>query len=1093
MKFKLNIGLLLFIGIPYSIHSQDQWIRIGVDESGMYMITGEDLVSVGADIRHVDPGTFQMFSNGGKPLPEDPNLSRAEELTEVAIQIEANKGSTFKESDKIWFYGQAPEGWEYNPAIGRNQYYRNPFTQQNVYWLLWGIQPGKRIQTIDYPINADLNAITIVPEIVHIEKDLINTAHGGRQWFWCWIESESPSNLYFNWPVAYLQGEMSLDLLIRATHFLSGVLQININNRPWNGAENRRIQESGHQAILYSGRTNLQHGTNRIDFTVSNSVSLYADWIELRAYHRLTLESGPLFLVPDTTGSLLLEISGASDAIKCLDVSDYSNPRELHYTINEAEKTIKCAVRCTDHRFNQFVISSSDQARRPVSIQLVEKTNLRMDQVGADLLMISPGRFISSALAFQSFKEQTDELSVKVIDISGVFQDFGWGLPDPAALRDYLKFVYEQWSPRPRYILLLGDGHYDYRSIETPAAPNWIPPYEPDFVFSDLDGTTDDWFTYFEPSKTISFVTGRIPARTLEDLDNYFQKVQDYRLDDYRGKWQSRIIFTADDEFKDGIYKPFETEFLTATERLAQSIDFQRFDQIKVYEIMYPLIERSERFVREGATSALLSMVEQGALIWNYIGHANTQVFSDEYILNIDRDLRAINNINHPFFCYAAACQFARFDESMVQSGAEAFIFHPGGGAIAVIASTRDVYQNSNMTLLNSFYSHLFEGGNPTIRIGDALTLAKQEHIEIRENNEKFHLIGDPTLTLRLPENQCVLSIKTPQLKRNDPGKFDGSIESGSSGHPFVGQGIFELFDAPKDTVYISENQQVEYKVPGTVIYRSRFSVDNGQLSGHFFIPPLAREGHDCRISTYFWNAQTDGWGYSHNLTIEGSALTGPDTTGPEISIEIIEGYATGNQVSTHFTVRVICSDSSGIDLSGKEGILLSLIGQSTSETLDATPLFEYVQNRYKTGQFDCPFIQEQPGAYQLVCRARDNLNQMSMDSLVIEIANSQNADSQMPAEVTLLNNYPNPFNSSTLIHFYLSEPGEVSICIFNSLGQEIVRLINQYYEAGTYTVRWTGRDSVHQFASSGVYFCRLTYENQDRKIQRSQRLLLIR
>ena len=228
-------------------------------------------------------------------------------------------------------------------------------------------------------------------------------------------------------------------------------------------------------------------------------------------------------------------------------------------------------------------------------------------------------------------------------------------------------------------------------------------------------------------------------------------------------------------------------------------------------------------------------------------------------------------------------------------------------------------------------------------------------------------------------------------------------------------------------------------------------------------------------------------------MSIEGSASTRPDTTGPEVSIKIVDGLITGNQVSSHFTVRVICSDSCGINLSEEAGIVLSLAGQNTSETLNATALFEYNQNRYKSGWFESPFIREQPGPCQLICEVSDNLNQVTVDTLEIEIADPNNADSGIPARVTLLNNYPNPFNASTLIHFRLTEPGEVNIRIYNSLGQEIVQITDQYYESGTFTVRWNGRDAANRFESSGAYFCRLIYRSNSLKIHRSQRLLLIR
>jgi hypothetical protein len=77
---------------------------------------------------------------------------------------------------------------------------------------------------------------------------------------------------------------------------------------------------------------------------------------------------------------------------------------------------------------------------------------------------------------------------------------------------------------------------------------------------------------------------------------------------------------------------------------------------------------------------------------------------------------------------------------------------------------------------------------------------------------------------------------------------------------------------------------------------------------------------------------------------------------------------------------------------------------------------------------------------------------------------------SELPdvAAVELFPNYPNPFNPSTTISYALSRPTNVTLSIFNILGQEVALLVNQWQEAGTHRVTWNG--TVH----SGVYFYRL-------------------
>ena len=64
------------------------------------------------------------------------------------------------------------------------------------------------------------------------------------------------------------------------------------------------------------------------------------------------------------------------------------------------------------------------------------------------------------------------------------------------------------------------------------------------------------------------------------------------------------------------------------------------------------------------------------------------------------------------------------------------------------------------------------------------------------------------------------------------------------------------------------------------------------------------------------------------------------------------------------------------------------------------------------------------------------------------------------------LYNIPNPLNESTVIHFYISEPGYVQLKLYNSLGIEIETLAEDYYTEGHYTVEFVNKN-----LSSGIYY----------------------
>ena len=74
------------------------------------------------------------------------------------------------------------------------------------------------------------------------------------------------------------------------------------------------------------------------------------------------------------------------------------------------------------------------------------------------------------------------------------------------------------------------------------------------------------------------------------------------------------------------------------------------------------------------------------------------------------------------------------------------------------------------------------------------------------------------------------------------------------------------------------------------------------------------------------------------------------------------------------------------------------------------------------------------------------------------------------PDDYGLFKNYPNPFNPETEIRYQLPNSSEVSLSIYNLMGQEIKTLINSYHSAGYYSVKWDGTNNQGMKVASGIY-----------------------
>jgi len=80
--------------------------------------------------------------------------------------------------------------------------------------------------------------------------------------------------------------------------------------------------------------------------------------------------------------------------------------------------------------------------------------------------------------------------------------------------------------------------------------------------------------------------------------------------------------------------------------------------------------------------------------------------------------------------------------------------------------------------------------------------------------------------------------------------------------------------------------------------------------------------------------------------------------------------------------------------------------------------------------------------------------------------------DDTLPQPFTLAQNVPNPFNASTFIRGSLGVQSHVELLIYNTTGQKVTTLVDEFMPAGTFSVYWNGKDTRGRTVTSGIYYC---------------------
>jgi len=1086
------------------------WFKISIKKEGMYQITGSQLAAEHIDLAEINPTTLRIYNNGGRPLPESIFSPRPDSLIENAILVVDNDDGRFDANDYILFYGAGSSGYEFDSETKSFRHYLNPYTESNIYWLTWGGNvSGKRIETISNGTGGYFPVKNSFRDLHFSEQEIQNIISSGRLWLGQEIrDSSEPLNYSFQMSHALIGTPLAVrvQLAARNAGFYNCLIQHNsvlidtVSIYGPGGEEPRFYLKSATSQTLIKSNNDRQN-INVSYLPGQTGSGCYVNWIELEFLRELILSEPVLFFnsAPDSGIIEFRLTNNLNESVEIFKISDYYSVQKINYETKGTLLSFIDSVKASQPA--RYLAVAASQYRQVLDIENVTFADLRQQVYDCDYLILSPSEFTEPAMTIKSLRENIDSLNTKVVNITDAFNEFGWGIPDPVAIRDFLKFVYEQGGARLRYVLLLGDGHYDYKGIER-SQPNWIPPFYTDEQSSEDNRCLDEWYVRVVGEDTDQeMAIGRLPVSNLEEARRLVQKICQYESTPEMGAWRTTITLVADDEYVGGgKANSGDLEHTRQAENIASVLP-EYLNIQKIYLIDYPAVITASTtgITKPGVNEDLVQQINQGTLVLNMIGHSHERQFAHENIFSISQEIPQIDNGLKLPFMIVASCAFGRWDHPNDQLIAEEMLLKPDAGAIASFASARLAVSGPNGELNRWLVRYLFSSPWTSHRLGDAVRMAKNKYPGM--NTEKYHLLGDPALRLAVPQNQVRIKSVVPEsLHALSRVQVTGQLTLEKSySNTLTGQVYLKVFDSSQRRTYQNgDDISVSYEQTGNVIFRGAGRVEDNQFQMQFIVPKdISYGGQNGRISAYFYNEvnRLDAAGSLEGIYFGGTDPTIRDTRGPEIDIGFKDcNFYPGDLVPLNPTLEVAIFDSlSGVNITGEIGHQITMIcDEQINQKYNLTPFFQYDKNSYLRGKILYPLTQLTEGEHYLKIKAWDNYNNSSVEEISFFIV----ARDRLLFKNVM--NYPNPMSDQTRFTFEINQPAEISIKIYAVSGRLIHTIQNQIAQQGfNFDIEWDGTDEAGDQLANGVYLYQITaeteFEGQSIKTSQIEKLTIIR
>ena len=790
--------------IPDTQSSTTPRYKITIDHDALHRLTYADLEAAGMDLDSVDPRTFHLTSQG----------------KDVAIYVVGEDDGRFDPGDTITFYGQKFRGdvlaeryademadWlTLCPKCELAGMFEK-YTDENVYWLTTGGEPGPRMATIDGTPTDTAPAPSFYRATVHAEQSHKWYTHhftSEDTWFWDRVQPgpADATRTYTTTLTAVATG--SYTATVRASiasrssnaghhtrFYLNGGAEP-LDDATWDGKSRYAFEAQVPQSRLLrsanplflplvrvdkqsttsldSGRPGINRKTRdaierdrsqshlfkrvvQLEFAILFNGAfedMYFDWFEIEYARQFQAEDDQLLFSEEEAGLRQYEIGNLlSDVVEAYDVTDPFSPRRvLNPRVIAARGAYSVAFEASQKAGAQYFVVGASAVQTPKRVSRYVPSDFA-STAGADYVFITHRDFITATQALANYRANQG-LSTMVVDVADLYNEFNYGIYHPIAIRNFLAYAFANWETRPTYVLLVGDGHWNLKGYSGyDASPIYIPPNL---------AWVDPWQGEVDSTNLLAAVVGddilpdlaigRLPVNNVEELNAAIDKIIAYEQAE-PGEWQRRALFVADN------VPDAAGDFVSLADDVIANHLPAGVEADRIYLNDYCGSPTSPPTPCPEVNAAIVDDLNgPGALLVNYIGHASVDRWAHEQIF-VNGDIPSLSNGGRLPVVLSMTCLDGYFYYPGRPSLAEELVRADGYGAVSTFSPTGLGVATGHHVMQRRFYDAVYRDG--VRELGPATLAAKAALYATGWNYDLIHtftIFGDPALRLQAPASE---------------------------------------------------------------------------------------------------------------------------------------------------------------------------------------------------------------------------------------------------------------------------------------------------------------------------------------------------